>query len=123
SCEVKDTDAYGRIVAVCHVGRLDLAKVMVDAGMAIALPDFTDAYVGPEARARTQLTGLWGSVFDIPADYRAEHPREEPRQTLAEQEADARPTPRARSRVMSYQSGCTIKGNHSRRGEWIYHLP
>jgi hypothetical protein len=122
SCKAKDTDAYGRVVAVCTADRLDLAQVMVDAGMAVALPQFSDAYVASEARAREQLAGIWGSTFTTPADYRSAHPREEPRQKVAEQVERPAPAPRARSKAVA-QSGCTIKGNHSRRGEWIYHLP
>jgi hypothetical protein len=122
SCRGQDTDAYGRLVAICTADRLDLARVMVDAGLAVALPQFTDTYVASEARAREQLVGIWGSTFATPADYRSAHPREEPQQKVAEQVERPAPAPRARPKAVA-QSGCTIKGNHSGRGEWIYHLP
>lgn len=32
-------------------------------------------------------------------------------------------TPQGTSKPQAYSGGCTIKGNRSRRGEWIYHLP
>src|SRR5690606_37176813 len=55
TCRARDTDAYGRLVSVCTAGRLDLGQVMVDAGMAVALLQFSDTYVASEARAREQL--------------------------------------------------------------------
>ena len=51
-CETRDHDKYGRSVATCYVGRVDLAATMVAAGLAVALPDFTTTYVEHEARAR-----------------------------------------------------------------------
>lgn len=30
---------------------------------------------------------------------------------------------RVRQATAARSSACNIKGNHSRRGEWIYHLP
>lgn len=74
-CEQKDIDDYGRIVATCRAGNIDLGGAMIDAGLAVALPHFTDRYVGAEARAREARRGLWSGTFQMPADYRAAHPR------------------------------------------------
>lgn len=74
-CEQKDVDDYGRIVAACRVGSVDLNQAMVDAGLAVALPHFSDRYVGAEARARDRKIGLWSGSFQMPADYRAAHLR------------------------------------------------
>jgi len=74
-CEQRDTDIYGRMVSVCRAGRLDLAAVMADAGLATALVSFSDAYLMSVERARAQGVGIWGSEFAEPADYRAAHPR------------------------------------------------
>lgn len=52
SCEQKDRDRYGRTVAVCTAGRLDLGRTMVERGYAVALPQFSDAYVQAEERAQ-----------------------------------------------------------------------
>lgn len=73
-CEQPDIDRYGRTVAVCKVGGIDLSAAMAEGGFAIALPQFTAAYVANEERARRQKAGLWGSTFERPADYRAAHP-------------------------------------------------
>ncbi len=73
-CEQRDIDDYGRPVATCWVGGTDLSAAMVDAGLAIALPHFTAAYVANETRARGQRRGIWAGEFERPSDYRAAHP-------------------------------------------------
>lgn len=73
-CEHRDTDDYGRTVATCRAGQVDLSAAMVDAGLAVALPNFTTAYVANEARARDQRMGIWGGEFQMPADYRKANP-------------------------------------------------
>lgn len=74
-CEQNDVDDYGRIVATCRAGSVDLGGAMVDAGLAVALPRFSDRYVTAEARARAAGLGLWNGTFQMPADYRAAYPR------------------------------------------------
>lgn len=85
-CEQRDIDDYGRIVATCRAGGIDLAAAMVDAGLAIALPRFTAAYVANETRAREQRRGIWAGEFERPSEYRAAHPmpraRREPQAPL-----------------------------------------
>jgi endonuclease YncB( thermonuclease family) len=122
SCQAQDTDAYGRLVSVCTADRLDLAKVMIDAGLAVALPQFSDRYVAAEARAREQRTGIWNSTFAMPADYRSANPHAEAPERAAEQAERRRPSRPAQVRPAAH-TGCNIKGNRNRRGQWIYHLP
>ena len=74
-CEQKDIDDYGRIVATCRAGSIDLGGAMVDAGLAVALPHFSNRYVAAEGRARAASLGVWSGKFQMPADYRAAHPR------------------------------------------------
>ncbi|WP_168707758.1 thermonuclease family protein [Sphingopyxis sp. PAMC25046] len=88
-CEQRDIDDYGRTVAMCRVGRADLSAAIVDAGLAVALSKFTAAYVPNEARARERKLGLWGSEFQMPADYRAANPAA--RQPPARVSDDPRP--------------------------------
>ena len=73
-CVKQDQDDYGRMVAICKVGQLDLADAIVSAGFAIALPQFSQAYVESEARARSFKIGIWGSEFQTPADFRGRMP-------------------------------------------------
>ena len=70
-CTARDRDAYGRIVATCRVGERDLAGVLVREGLAVALPRFSLDYVESEARAKAFKLALWGSEFQLPADFRA----------------------------------------------------
>lgn len=74
-CEQHDVDQYDRIVASCTARHVDLGQAMVEAGLAVALPQFSDRYLGAEARAKTLKLGIWASDFQQPADYRAANPR------------------------------------------------
>lgn len=87
ACEQQDTDAHGRVVASCRAGRLDLSQMMISAGLAVALPEFTSAYVAGEERARQHNIGIWGTEFQRPAEYRAERP--EQTRPLHKQQAEA----------------------------------
>ena len=74
-CEQRDVDDYDRIVASCTARQIDLGQAMVEAGLAVALPQFSDRYLGAEARAKALKLGIWNSDFQQPADYRAANPR------------------------------------------------
>lgn len=74
-CKHRDRDSYGRDVATCRVNGRDLSQLLVDAGYAVALRQYSDAYVSAEERARSSEVGIWASEFQNPADYRAEHPQ------------------------------------------------
>lgn len=73
-CIQRDRDDYGRIVASCRAGQSDLAGVMVREGLAVAFTRYSQEYVEAEARAKALKLALWGSEFQMPADYRAAHP-------------------------------------------------
>ena len=73
-CEARGEDEYGRTVALCSVGSLDLSSLLVGAGLAVALPRITDAYVEDELRARSLKLGIWNSTFTDPAEFRTAHP-------------------------------------------------
>lgn len=74
-CEQHDVDQYDRIAASCTARHVDLGQAMVEAGLAVALPQFSDRYLGAEARAKTLKLGIWASDFQQPADHRAANPR------------------------------------------------
>ncbi|MXO58563.1 hypothetical protein GRI89_03275 [Altererythrobacter salegens] len=74
-CQTRDRDVYGRDVSTCRVNGRDLSLWMVEAGYAVALRDFSETYVEAEERARVNRIGIWASQFQIPAEYRAEHPQ------------------------------------------------
>lgn len=67
SCASRGTDSYGRIVAVCSVGALDLGDFMVSLGWARDWPRYSGgAYAAAEEEARRNRLGVWG--LTCPAD-------------------------------------------------------
>lgn len=61
-CERRDTDRYGRTVAVCRAGGEDLGAIMVREGYARAFVRYSADYVGQEARASRSLND-WRSAM------------------------------------------------------------
>lgn len=115
-CTGSEADPYGRLVAVCHAGQFELNKTLVEYGWATAFRNYSDAYVADEIRAKMARRGIWSSSFDLPQSYRlARQPEPADRSARAPSGQDSTRQP--------FQGGCVIKGNRSRRGDWIYHLP
>ena len=107
-CQPQDQDRYGRMVSICTAGGVDLGGQLVAEGLARAYRQFSDTYVPLEDVARTAGLGLWQGAAEAPWDYRAAA-RPQPWTPVAG--GGAPPT------------GCDIKGNVSRGGARIYHLP
>lgn len=103
ACEPKDRDQYNRVVAICRSGGEDLNAWMVGEGWAMAYRQYSGDYIQQEASASTSKRGIWQGDFVAPWDWRQG-------ERLAVTEA-----PRSQS--------CPIKGNVSRGGEHIYHVP
>lgn len=102
TCEIRDTDDYGREIAACSHDGVDLSTWLVDAGYALAFRKYSTRLVAMEEQARARGVGLWRAVLEPPWEYRAR------RWSAEAQQAPA---------------GCPIKGNVSSAGERIYHLP
>ena len=102
-CEKRDVDRYQRIVAVCRLGDTDLNAWMVRQGWAVAYRRYSRNYVQDENAAQQARVGIWIGRFIDPASWR----RGERLQVAGEVQ------PRS----------CPIKGNISRNGERIYHVP
>jgi hypothetical protein len=62
---------------MCRAGRVDLSAAMAGAGYAVALSDFSEAYLMAVAAARSVRAGIWDSEFAEPAQWRAANPRDE----------------------------------------------
>lgn len=72
TCTQTDTDKYGRVVAYCVIGGLDLGEFMVRAGMAV---DYTrydpeGKYVEAQQDAKTAGRGIWQGAFTEPEIWR-----------------------------------------------------
>lgn len=70
SCEQRDLDSYGRIVAVCTVAGEDLNAWLVRQGWAVAYQRYSWAYVGEEVVARWNGRGIWAGDFTNPETWR-----------------------------------------------------
>lgn len=98
TCDPVDRDRYNRTVAICHVGGTDIGQHMVQVGAARAYARYSDRYLGDEVLAKAASAGLWAGHMVTPETYR--HP-------VSQTTTD----------------GCTIKGNISKSGQKIYHMP
>ncbi|MCD9046751.1 thermonuclease family protein [Luteimonas sp. MHLX1A] len=108
SCEERDTDRYGRVVAECFVGGASLNRWMVRNGWAVAYRSFSTAYVPDERQAKAERLHIWSGTFVMPADHRRTgRARQAPSNA-------AMPPPNA---------DCLVKGNVSSSGERIFHVP
>lgn len=70
TCDKRDIDRYGRIVAVCFAGGSDLNAWLVNEGLAVAYRKYSDDYVSQESEAQVAKRGVWGSEFQMPWDWR-----------------------------------------------------
>ncbi|WP_146991409.1 thermonuclease family protein [Bradyrhizobium macuxiense] len=71
ACVEVDRDRYGRSVAVCSVGNIDLADWLVRGGLAIDWPRYSKGdYAPAEAVARSKQSGMWSGRFVEPWRYR-----------------------------------------------------
>ena len=71
ACERVDTDRYGRTVARCSAGGLDLGAMMVVDGWAWDYPEYSHgAYAAQQVAAEAAGAGLWagGAVCELPLD-------------------------------------------------------
>jgi endonuclease YncB( thermonuclease family) len=105
SCEKRDQDKYGRIVAICHAGGEDLNGWLVSEGLALAYRRYSTDYIGQEQMAREAMRGLWRGEFVEPWHWR------KGKRMAGERAAEAAP------------GSCQIKGNINQQGKKIYHLP
>lgn len=101
SCIVKGLDKYGRTLATCYSGTIDINGQMVRQGFAWAFVKYSATYVKEEAAARASRAGVWQGHATPPWVHR------ETRWTSASESAP---------------QGCAIKGNVSHSGR-IYHMP
>lgn len=124
TCEPKDRDRYGRIVAVCRAAGEDLNAWMVAEGQAVAYRQYSTDYVPQEQRAKASKRGVWKEGFIFPWDWRRENNND--RRTLPPsfKRAPSNTAPSISARSNNAPSGqCSIKGNINQNGERIYHMP
>ena len=72
TCYKKDIDRYGRLVATCTVGSVDVNLYMVENGWAMAYRRYSSDYVDAEEIAKKHKKGIWRSQFIAPWKWRKE---------------------------------------------------
>ena len=66
----RDIDRYGRTIAVCSQGRVDLNRWMVSEGWAVASRHVSRDYGAVKAEARRAGRNIWSGSFVMPWDWR-----------------------------------------------------
>ena len=112
-CEVQDTDRYGRAVAICYAGDININEWMVREGQALAYQQYSPDYVKVEQEAHAAKRGIWQYQFEEPWNWRKNR-REPAIQITTHRNSSSTADDRS-------LSDCNIKGNISRSGERIYH--
>ncbi len=101
ACADLGLDKYGRTLASCSAGGVDLNAEMVRRGYAWAFVRYSTAYVALEAEARRSRAGIWEGDAQPAWDFRAG---------------------RWGTAASTAPQGCAIKGNVTSSGR-IYHVP
>ena len=70
ACRSVDRDRYGRTVAKCYLGEIDINEQMVRQGWAVAYRKYSMDYVAAEDAARAEKSGLWAGQFMLPWEWR-----------------------------------------------------
>src|SRR5262249_45580523 len=123
TCRTSSIDRYGRALATCEVDGSDINRWLVHDGWALSFVRYSHIYDVDERAARQAQVGLWSGAFIAPWDWRSRTktteilgavnvPRDAQSILLSAASAASSPTPE-----------CTIKGNVTRSGECIYHVP
>ena len=106
ACKELDRDRYGRVVAVCSVGGEDLNGWMVAEGWAFAYRKYSMRYLAEEMAAKVAKRGVWRGDVVAPWDWRR-----------------GKRLAATGTTVKRGGGGCSIKGNVSKGGKRIYHVP
>ncbi len=70
TCSKRDMDKYGRVVAVCRAGPINLNAWMVGNGWAVAYRRYSTDYVRDEDDAKKAGKGVWRGKFVVPWEWR-----------------------------------------------------
>lgn len=72
SCRQIDRDRWGRPVAVCRLGGVDLSAEMIRRGWAVDFVRYSRGrYEAQQHAAQKAGAGLWAGDFDVPWEWRA----------------------------------------------------
>ena len=115
ACKEHDQDRYGRMVAVCRVGGEDVNAWVAARGWFFAYRKYLMSYVAEEAAAKAAKRGIWQGDVVAPWEWRRG-------ERLAGGQSAAQPAA-SRPAAQKERGRCAIKGNISKSGTRIYHVP
>jgi endonuclease YncB( thermonuclease family) len=70
-CQRRDTDRFGRMVAVCQVGGVEINRWLVEQGWALAFVRYGgQVYLASQNQARAARRGIWQGTFQEPWNWR-----------------------------------------------------
>ena len=121
-CSRVGMDEHKRVLGRCMAGATDVNRAMVASGYAVAFRRYSSDYISAEDSAKVNKRGIWAGTFQMPSDFR--HAGDAPA-PVRPKTSTKRSAPRAVSSDWQARASgnCNIKGNRSRRGDWIYHVP
>ena len=70
TCQILDTDRYGRSVSECRAGDMNLNDAMVRAGWAVAYTRHGQDHAAAQDEARAARRGIWQGRFQSPEVWR-----------------------------------------------------
>lgn len=121
ACKFVERDQYGRFVGDC--ARADGASVqrwLVRNGHAMDWPRYSNGMFSAEqSTAEADKIGIWQGTFQPPWEWRAAQ-RE---QSVSSSTISLVPSDASSASASEESGACSIKGNISRKGERIYHVP
>ena len=120
SCTSMGTDQYNRTLGRCTVGAIDINRIVVATGFAVAYRRYSIDYISAEETARVNRRGIWAGTFEMPSDFRHGEPPAAHTQAWRHPREPSFQVTRLKAPVAS--GGCSIKGNQGTNG-WIYHVP
>ena len=72
-CHVNDIDIYNRYIAICFNSELNINRIMVKKGWAVAYRYYSIEYIMEEKYARENKLGIWKGKFQEPYLYRKQN--------------------------------------------------
>jgi endonuclease YncB( thermonuclease family) len=123
TCSTTGRDKYRRDLATCRLGSEDLNQWLVREGLALSFIRYSHVYDSDETFAREKRLGLWSGAFVAPWDWRHRNGKTI---VLGASSVPLSARPELLAPASSAQApslDCIMKGNVSRIGKRLYHLP
>jgi endonuclease YncB( thermonuclease family) len=121
TCKFVEYDQYGRFVGRCN--RADGTSVqrwLVRNGHAMDWPRYSNgAFAKEQSAAEAEKIGIWQGKFQPPWEWRAAQREQSDNSSTV----SVAPSAVSSAAASEQSSACNIKGNISRKGERVYHVP